>query len=359
MVEKLPRALCVGNGNLQVNIDNDMNIRDMFFPFVGLENHVSGHFCRFGVWVDGKFSWINTYWNKKFSYKKDSLVTDVSLKRADLQLELQVEDAIHHFHDVFIRKITVKNRADKDREVRLFFSHDLHLSDTDKGITAYYDPKTDAVVHFKKDRYFSISGLSGKERLFQFAVGIAEFSDLKGTWKDAEDGNLGKNPVAHGLVDSTVSIKTHVPSHDERMVYYWIVAGRSVVEISKLQRIVVEKGPEKLIRGNDKYHMAWVNKGEINFGDLPPKIVGMFKRSLLILRTQIDNRGGIVASSDSEILRFNKDTYSYVWPRDGAFVALGLDAAGYYDITQRFFRFCEKTISNEGFLYQKYHPGVR
>ena len=79
----MPRALCVGNGNLQVNIDKDMNIRDMFFPFVGLENHVSGHFCRFGVWVDGRFSWIDSSWNKKFSYKTDSLVTDVSLKKAE------------------------------------------------------------------------------------------------------------------------------------------------------------------------------------------------------------------------------------------------------------------------------------
>jgi GH15 family glucan-1,4-alpha-glucosidase len=82
----------------------------------------------------------------------------------------------------------------------------------------------------------------------------------------------------------------------------------------------------------------------------------MFKRSLLILRTQIDNRGAIIASSDSDILRFNKDTYSYVWPRDGAFVAMGLDAAGYHHITQRFFKFCEKTVSKDGFLYQKYHP---
>ena len=68
----MPRALCMGNGNFQVNIDNDMNIRDMFFPFVGLENHVSSHFCRFGVWVDERFSWVDASWNKKFSYKNDS-----------------------------------------------------------------------------------------------------------------------------------------------------------------------------------------------------------------------------------------------------------------------------------------------
>jgi oligosaccharide amylase len=339
-----------------VNIDNDLNIRDMFFPFVGLENHVSGHFCRFGVWVDGRFSWIDASWNKGLSYKEDSLVTDVSLKKADLQLELQIEDVVNHFHNIFLRKVTVKNVAEKEREVRLFFSHDLHLSDTDKGITAYYDPRADAIIHFKKDRYFLISGSSGEKGLFQFAVGVTEFGGLRGTWKDAEDGNLSNNPVAHGSVDSTISLETKIPRRDERTIYYWIAAGRNLEEVTKLHKIVTETGPERLIRKTEEYHKSWANKSQIGFGDLPLNIVQMFKRSLLVLRTQIDNRGAIIASSDSDILRFNKDTYSYVWPRDGAFVAMGLDAAGYHHITQRFFKFCEKIITKDGFLYQKYHP---
>jgi oligosaccharide amylase len=346
----------VGNGNLQVNIDNDMNIRDMFFPFVGMENHVSGHFCRFGVWVDGRFSWIDGSWKKRLSYKEDSLVTDVSLRKPDFQVELQIEDGVNHFHDIFLRKVIVKNVAEKEREVRLFFSHDLHLSDTDKGITAYYDPKTDAIIHFKKDRYFLISGSSSEEGLFQFAVGVTEFGGLRGTWKDAEDGDLSNNPVAHGSVDSTISLRTKIPGRGEKIIYYWIAAGRNLEEVTKLHRIATETGPERLIRKTEEYYKAWANKSEIGFGDLPQNIIQMFKRSLLILRTQIDNRGAIIASSDSDILRFNKDTYSYVWPRDGAFVAMGLDAAGYHDITQRFFNFCKKIISKDGFLYQKYHP---
>jgi len=352
----MPRVLCVGNGNFLINFDNDLNIRDMYFPYVGMENHVGGHFCRFGVWVDGRFSWIDGSWNKKLRYKEDSLVTDVSLKNPDLSLELRIEDGVHRFHDVFLRKVTVKNMAEKEREVRLFFSHDLHLGDTDKGITAYYDPKIDAIIHFKKDRYFLISGSSGKEGLFQFAVGVTEFGGLKGTWKDAEDGDLSNNAVAHGSVDSTVSLRTKIPSRGEKVIYYWIAAGRKLEQVSKLHRVVTETTPQRLIHETGEYYKTWVNKGEIRFGDLPSKIVQMFKRSLLILRTQIDNRGAIIASNDSDILRFNKDTYSYVWPRDGAFVAMGLDAAGYHHITQRFFKFCEKTISKEGFLYQKYHP---
>jgi oligosaccharide amylase len=352
----MPRELCVGNGNLLVNFDSDMNIRDMYFPLVGMENHVNGHFCRFGVWIDGSFSWIDGSWNKRFSYKKDSLVTDVSLKKPDFQLEFHVEDGVHHFHDIFLRKVTVKNLARKERDVRLFFSQDFHLSETDKGITAYYDPKNDAIIHFKKDRYFLISGSSGKQGLFQFAVGVTEFGGLIGTWKDAEDGDLSNNPVAHGSVDSTISLRTKIPRSGEKVICYWIAAGRELEEVFELQRIVTETGPQRLIRGAEEYSKAWVNKSEINFGGLSPKIVQMFKRSLLILRTQIDNRGAIIASSDSDILRFNKDTYSYVWPRDGAFIALGLDAAGYHHVTQRFFKFCKKIISKEGFLYQKYHP---
>ncbi len=340
-----------------MNFDNNLNIRDMYFPFVGMENHVSGHFCRFGVWVDGRFSWVDDSWSKKFNYKEESLVTNVSLINPDLLVELKIEDGVHHFHDIFLRKVKIRNATETEREVRLFFSHDLHLSDTDKGITSYYDPKTDGVVHFKNDRYFLASGSSGKEGLFQFAVGVTEFGGLKGTWKDAEDGDLSKNPVAHGSVDSTISLRTKIPRRGEKIVYYWIAAGRNLEELYKLQKIVTEEGPKGLIRGTEEYNRAWVNKSEINFGDLPPKVVQMFKRSLLVLRTQIDNRGGIIASSDSDILRFNKDTYSYVWPRDGAFVAMGLDAAGYYDITQRFFKFCKRIMSEDGFLYQKYNSG--
>jgi len=352
----MPRELCIGNGNLLINLDSDMNIRDIYFPFVGMENHVSGHFCRLGVWTDGKFSWIDGSWNKTPRYKEDTLVTNVSLEKTDFSLELQIQDAVHHFHDIFLRRLRVKNKAEKEREVRLFFSHDLHLYETDKGITAYYSPETDTVIHYKKDRYFSIGGSSDEEGLHQFAVGVTEFGGLKGTWMDAEDGTLSNNPVAHGSVDSTISLRTKVPGGGEKTAHYWIAAGRDPEEISTLQRIVTENTPEKLLRRTEDYYKSWVNKAGINFGDLPSNIVQMFKRSLLILRTQIDNRGAIIASSDSDTLRFNKDTYSYVWPRDGAFIAMGLDAAGYHGITQRFFKFCERTISKEGFLYQKYHP---
>ena len=82
----------------------------------------------------------------------------------------------------------------------------------------------------------------------------------------------------------------------------------------------------------------------------------VFHRSLLILRTQIDNHGAIIAANDSDIVRFGKDTYSYMWGRDGAFVAAALATAGFAHVCMKYFAFCARVLSDEGYLFQHYNP---
>ncbi|HZD42643.1 MAG TPA: hypothetical protein VE134_01160, partial [Methanomicrobiales archaeon] len=172
----MPRELCIGNGRLLLNFDKDLSIRDLYFPHVGLENHVSGYSCKIGVWVDGIFSWIDESWKKSFGYRGDTLVAETLLKRPDLDLELRVEDSVHPQHDIFLRRVTVRNGAEEDREVRLFFSQDLHIWDTDDGITAYYDPRIDSLIHYKKDRYFMIGGSGEGGGLFEFSIAGSDTS---------------------------------------------------------------------------------------------------------------------------------------------------------------------------------------
>ena len=77
---------------------------------------------------------------------------------------------------------------------------------------------------------------------------------------------------------------------------------------------------------------------------------------MLTVRTQVDNRGGIVAANDYDITKFARDTYSYVWPRDGALVANALDRSGHEDVTRSFFQFCQKVLRPEGYFAHKYAP---
>jgi GH15 family glucan-1,4-alpha-glucosidase len=351
----MPRHLCFGNGDFLLDFDKNFSIRDLLFPLIGKENHVKGNHCRLGVWIDGEFSWINNAWKRELKYKTDTLVGEVILEDPKQQVEIRIECCIHHFYDIFLRQIKVRNKTGEKKEVRLFFSFDFHINETDSGITAFYHPDFDAVVTYRHDVFFLVSGASQSAGMYEFSVGMSADKDLDQIWEDAKGGNLNNNLVSHGSVESAISLREKFAGNQERTFYSWLAAGRSLYEVSRLNSLVKEKGMQRLIAEAEEYSKAWLTSNKIDLDGLPPRIINLFKRSLLLLRTQIDNRGGIIASSDSEILKYNDDTYNYVWPRDGAFAAMSLDAVGYFEISQRFFSFCSNIVSAEGFLYQKYN----
>jgi GH15 family glucan-1,4-alpha-glucosidase len=133
----MPRDIPVGNGNLLVNFDLDYRIRDIYFPWIGLENHTRGQEFRFGIWVDGCFSWMGPEWEKDLRYRDDSLVTEVFLQNETLGLALRCQDAVDFQLNVYIKQIEVIDVAGRPRDVRLFFSHDFHLYGHEIGDTAF------------------------------------------------------------------------------------------------------------------------------------------------------------------------------------------------------------------------------
>jgi GH15 family glucan-1,4-alpha-glucosidase len=69
----------------------------------------------------------------------------------------------------------------------------------------------------------------------------------------------------------------------------------------------------------------------------------------------LDVGGAVIAATDSDIVSFARDTYSYCWPRDGALVARALDAAGYEAPPRLFFEFCADRVGEHGgYLLHKY-----
>lgn len=60
------------------------------------------------------------------------------------------------------------------------------------------------IVHYKRARYFLIGILKSNRKeeitsdIDDYAIGYAEERGFKGTFVDAEDGVLSKNPVAQG-----------------------------------------------------------------------------------------------------------------------------------------------------------------
>jgi GH15 family glucan-1,4-alpha-glucosidase len=316
-----------------------------------------GEYCRMGVWVENKFSWIGPEWNLEMTYREDTMVTEVSLYHKDLELLLICSDAVDFHENVYIKDITVENMASHDREVRLFFSHNLDISGNSVGDTAAFDPESGGIIHYKGARYFLIGGNTNDyEGLSQFAVGQKNINGKEGTYKDAEDGHLSGNTIAQGSVDSVIALHLKIRATSKEKAYYWLAAGQNWEDVRHLNELVRHKTPGSLVKRTADYWHLWVHKEALNLDHLPSSVAKLYRRSLLVLNSQIDSQGGILAANDSDVVMFNRDTYSYIWPRDGALVANALDVAGYPVIAQRFYNFCSRTIDKKGYFLHKYNP---
>ncbi|HVT90228.1 MAG TPA: glycoside hydrolase family 15 protein [Tepidisphaeraceae bacterium] len=360
----MPRDIPVGNGRLLVTFDSQYQIRDVYFPHVGQENHAGAGPCRFGVFTDmpgrgkGHLYWTSDHgWVIRQRYLRDTLTTSVSLDHRDLKLAMYCNDVVDFHRSIFVRKIKLKNLAGYDRTVQIVHHQDFNMLGTKVGDTAYYDPELRSIVHYRNKRYLMVTFFADdQQRIDEYATGTSGFHGAEGTWRDAEDGHLQGNPIAQGAVDSTLSLHVQAPGEGDKTVYMVLIAGESREELLELHKWILKMGPQGVIDRTTAYWRLWVGGTNINFGNLPPKVVDLFKRSLLIMRTQIDNDGAIIAANDSDIMQFSRDTYSYMWPRDGALVADSLDLAGFPDVARSFYSFCQRVITPEGFFHHKYNP---
>jgi glucoamylase len=347
------RDIPVGNGSLLVTFDDKYQIRDVYFPHVGQENHSEGFPFRFGVWADGEFSWVfEDEWKRELCYLPETLVTDVKLTNESLGLQIISNDTVASHENIFLRRVRVSNLLDKQRDVRVFLHHDFRIYENKVGDTAFYDPESFSLIHYKKHRSFLINT---EPHFDNFSTGRKAFRDQEGTWRDAEDGELRGGTITEGSVDSTVQISFRLEADETFEFFYWIAAGTSYAEVVRLNNYVKNRTPQNLLDYTENFWRAWVNKNDRNFQNLSPEIVELYKRSLLIVKTQTDNDGAILAANDSDVTERATDHYSYLWTRDGAFVAHALDLAGYPFLTRKFFSFCDQIVNEKGYFSQKYN----
>lgn len=114
------RDIPVSNGSLLVAFDKDYLLREFYFPHTGEENHTKGEYFRFGVWVEGNFSWIPQGWTVNKDYLDDTLATNVQLIHNELALRIRANDLVAFDENIYLKKLTVENLSNRGKEIRLF-----------------------------------------------------------------------------------------------------------------------------------------------------------------------------------------------------------------------------------------------
>ncbi|HEU5314582.1 MAG TPA: glycoside hydrolase family 15 protein [Chloroflexota bacterium] len=352
----MPRDLPLGNGSLLVTFDSGYRLRDVYFPHVGEQNHTLGNPSRLGLWADGEFGWLDE-WSLDLRYRPDTLVSDVRGLNPSLGLRFAASDAVDCEANVLLRRFIVSDERGEERSVRLFLHFDPCIGESAMANCAYYDAAHGVLIFYKGDRYFL---LGTEPPLAAYAVGTKGLAHMQGTWRDAEDGELSGNAIANGFVDATIRINLRVPAGGDAEAHVWLAAGRSLAEVLALHE-TASRAPGALLDRTQRYWRFWLGRARRDFGDLSGKVADLYRRSLLVVRTQCDANGAIVAANDSDISQFGMDHYSYVWPRDAAIVADALGVAGYHEVPRQSFRFLRALLPQvnhalSGFLLHRYTP---
>ncbi|MFN3692602.1 MAG: glycoside hydrolase family 15 protein [Candidatus Paceibacteria bacterium] len=355
----MARAITLGNGNMLVGLDYRGQVRDLYYPYVGQTNHVSGasgsYVHRIGVFVDGETSWLDDgEWVVTIGTNSDSVIGHVTAVNERRGVTLVTRDAVHNEHDVFLRHVVVHNDRSEVREIKVFFAQQFRIAESRRGDTALFDPRVSAIIHYKGKDTFLVNAMINDVQFTEYNIGLFGIEGKEGTWHDAFDGVLEKNPIEHGSVDSIIALSHIYDAKASADIYYWVVCADSIPKAHTLDEIVIDETPKRLIVSTDAYWKAWLEKENRDFSALPTELTKLYRQSLATIRVHTDNRGGIIASSDTDMLHHGRDTYSYVWPRDGAMIARALDKVGYQDVAERFFEFVARCQEPGGYLMHKY-----
>jgi GH15 family glucan-1,4-alpha-glucosidase len=356
----MARSVVLGNGGLTVGLNESGLVHDFYYPYVGLENLTTARSepHRIGVWVDNEFSWIDSDdWERQVSFNTDALISDISLQSKKLSLQIHLGDFVDAKHDIFARNLRVRNLSDRKRNIRVFFHQVFRISADGRADTVMYVPDGNYLLDYKGHCSILAYAETARGVAFdQYAVGNAGIEGKEGTFRDAEDGELSMSTVEHSSVDSTLRVSVDLEGGELEDIKYWLAVADSQTELEKLHKLMLGTGFEVRKTATLRHWHDWMNISADKIAHLPENYKNAVKKSLLTMKAHVDSSGGIIASCDSSIYNYGRDYYSYVWPRDGAYVIWPLIKLGYTYEPRKFFNFCKSIMHPDGYMMHKYQP---
>ncbi len=357
----MARSVVLGNGGLTVGLDERGFVHDFYYPYVGLENLTTARMQphHIGIWVDGSFSWLSdaALWDTQVDFEDSALVSTIKMRHKKHGIELLFRDFVDCHYDIFARKITVRNTGDTDKQIRLFFHQVFQISALGRSDTAVYVPDGPYMMDYKgRCTILAYAEAEDGTPFDQYAAGNAGIEGKEGTFRDAEDGELSMSPVEHAGVDSTIRVSTHAPAHQSTEVRYWLAVADSQDQLEELHQHMLGGGFMNRLNATYQHWQDWLSRAHQYTENLEPRYTTALRKSLMTIKAHTDKHGGIIASCDSSIYNYGRDYYSYVWPRDGAYVMWPLIKLGYTHEPRAFFRFCHSTMNAKGYLAHKYQP---
>jgi|GEM_PF-2752669 len=353
----MAKSLVFGNGHMHIGLNEFGLVHDLYYPYVGLENHLPPHGLphKIGIYADGRLSWLDSgEWDVTARYHDTTMVGHTIATNDSLGLRVELTDAIDQATTMFIRSIHVINTRDDAREVTLYCHQAFMIGDSASSDTAQYRPDIPAIMHYKGNSVFMVGLESDSVDFDDFSIGTYDSSSGTGTFMDAEDGALAKNMVENGRVDSVMGLKLSVGAYDSVLASYVLVASETVYRAEELFNEYIDNGAMHYLARTAVHWKKWVSKARMS-SQLDERYRAAVDESLLVIAAHIDARGAVMASLDSSLRNHPQDdAYNFCWPRDAMYTLWPLLRLGYTSELINFFDFAVRGLQDDGYVSHKY-----
>ncbi|HEV2519150.1 MAG TPA: glycoside hydrolase family 15 protein [Thermoplasmata archaeon] len=343
-----------GNGRILLTLNDAGEWENLFYPYPGQFQHLRE--SRLGIWDESsaRFQWLRPGNGLSYVGPADAAESYPTTVWQGEGLRLTTEEIVHPNHDVILR--IVRLRSEQERKVRLFSYQSFMITESMYQETAYVDPTSWSLVHYKRGYYFELFG----DPAFDHAVcGEHTLKGLKGTYVDAEDGRLEGRAIAHGAADSVMQWDVRLAAGVESVIRILLAIERGPEAVHRLRDEVRAAGPGRYEAESKAYWRSWVPRrvGSRTQG-LSEPIRRLVRQSILVLKHTAGANGSIIASPDTRSLAIGGDSYNYCWWRDGGYVSMAMDDSGLAEYADRFLHFAQRCQSpNGGFLHRHFPDG--
>lgn len=330
----LPAAV-LGNSSLLVTLSARGEVERVFWPHVDGPQHLGE--LRLGICANGRTSWLD---EAPFSWEQ-SYDGDTSILRTvaeDSGRRVEIVDFVHPDDPLLVRRVRC------DTPTSLVALCRPVLGEAPSFGAAYVDPGSGALVFYRRNVALAVWSSVAAES----AVGPTGRDSTVGVVDAARDGRLAGDTLAHR---QPLEGALAGPSAGEATIL--VAFGASPQAALALVQAHRDRAHECERRRRARDGAVIASARSPLQG--PEGLERLYRRSLLVLEDLADrSTGGVIAAPefDPEFLR--SGGYGFVWPRDLAFVALGLLAAGRSEIVASSLRWLARHQAPEGLWLQRH-----
>lgn len=337
------RAAVLGNGQLYLGWDSSLRLREMFWPRVGLLNHLQENGDnRLVLWYDGHaYDLLTDEFVSRGRYLP-GMGFEWTARHRHVSIEVTVHDWVDPYRPVWARAVQLSlPPGDRPVPAALYSVQAYAIGENTIGEQGAFDADRGRLYHFKGALWIAIElKETGRDETPPAPVAasligaVAKIRD-GGVRFSHSDGAVHGPQVDHGLIQSAIGVlwaETRVGKAE-----YLVGFGRDRQEADAM---LDEAGGVDLVAARSRRYWAALS--------------GPGAVSVKALAAHCDRGGGVLASCDTDVLGDYRDHYRYVWPRDAAMCVSALLRSGLPEYARRYISFCCEAISEEGFFHQRY-----